>query len=177
MAVSLTFRTPRFDDAERMSALVRAEFDRRVAGDWSEAACSTFREEAGPCRLMRVIEDAFFCEICIVDDDVAGMVAFPSPDLLALSFVAAEHCRQGIGSALIEHGIREIEARAPELSLVSLNATRYAVPFYASLGFHALSPEFIHAGAVATRMALWLPYYQALRGRDPIPDRTFNPVR
>jgi predicted GNAT family N-acyltransferase len=62
-----------------------------------------------------------------------------------------------IGQALWESARAHIEAGFPEVDTVELNATRYAVHFYESVGFVPISREFEREGRRAIRMACWLP--------------------
>jgi GNAT superfamily N-acetyltransferase len=173
--VDFTFRKPDSKEMPAVSNLVCASFNRLVSADWSPTACETFREGVSAENLVRAFDAAFFGEICVLGEEIAGVVLFPTARLVALSFVATERARLGIASALMAHGIREVRHRQPDVSVVCLNATRNAFPFYMSQGFSPISPEFQHNGTVATRMALWLPYYELLHGSGRSANLSLNP--
>ena len=159
-----TYCKPTAYDLSAITELVVSTFDHAVAADWSSEASNSFRDEVSVQNLGNAIDSAFFCEVCIVDGNLAGVVLLPNPRIIALTFVSAKYRRLGIATALIEHGIREVTAHCPDVAVVCLNATRFAFPFYRAQGFFPISPEYEHRGAVVTRMALWSRYYNFLRG-------------
>ena len=175
-----TYRKPLPHDLPAITHLVVAAFDHFVAADWSSEASIAFRDEVRVDNLASAVDSAFFCEICIVGDELVGVVLFPNPRIVALTFVSSKYCRLGIASELIEHGICEVALQHPDLGVVCLNATRFALPFYLAQGFFPISPECEYCGTVVTRMALWLPYYNSLRGRATSANPSVNadaPVR
>jgi predicted GNAT family N-acyltransferase len=91
------------------------------------------------------------------EDGIAGVILMPSPTLVGLLFVHPHWLRLGIGQALWESARAHIETAFPEVNTVELNATRYAVRFYKSVGFVPISTEFEREGRRAIRMACWLP--------------------
>ena len=61
---------------------------------------------------------------------------------------------QVVQAGFLAHVAREWELSAQQ---VELNSSPYAVPAYRALGFFPISEPFRRQGAVATRMACWLP--------------------
>jgi len=51
----------------------------------------------------------------------------------------------------------ELEQHHPDVRTVELNSSPYAVAVYKALGFFPISKPYRRKGAVATRMACWLP--------------------
>ncbi|MEO5669461.1 MAG: GNAT family N-acetyltransferase, partial [Ramlibacter sp.] len=74
-----------------------------------------------------------------------------------LFFVAPGHLHRGIGRTLWEGARTYLEERHPETKTVELTSSPYALPAYKALGFFPISEPFHRGGAIATRMACWLP--------------------
>jgi len=175
--MELNYRAPRSLDLPSVTCMVRAAFDRFVAPEWSVGARANFHDEVSEENLARAFASAFYCGVCALEQEIIGVVLFPSPRLVSLTFVSPAHVRRGIASTLLGRGVRYVEQHQPEISVVCLNATRNAMPFYSAQGFFPISPEFEHCGTVATRLALWLPYYDSLHGIARRANPAFNRTR
>jgi GNAT superfamily N-acetyltransferase len=95
--------------------------------------------------------------VCEQDGQVLGVIFLPRPTLVQLLFVAPSHLRRGIARALWNAVRAHLEAEHPKVTTVELNSSPYAVGAYEALGFFPISQPFRRKGAVATRMACWLP--------------------
>jgi GNAT superfamily N-acetyltransferase len=160
----LAYRTPLNDDWSRVATTIQRAFDASVACDWTAEARATFFAEASPENLRKAFTEAFFGEVAMAGDVCVGAILLPTPRLLALLFVDPEFQRRHIASTLFSHAAAAVIAADPPVSTISLNSTRAAIPFYESRGFFRISPEFTRSGALAQRMALWLPWYRELHG-------------
>jgi len=150
-------REARTEDAAAVSALVQAGFIAHVAPDWEPSARRSFLEDTGADRMTALISEAAICLVCEEDDRLVGVIFLPRPTLVQLFFVAPEHLRQGIGKALWGAVRTHLEQHHPEVKTVELNSSPYALGAYKALGFFPISKSFKRKGAVATRMACWLP--------------------
>ena len=150
-------RTATVDDAEAISRLVCASFDRYIAPGWAEEGCQHFAAENSPDKLAPKIASAAICLVCERDAEVVGVIYLPGPTRVQLFFAAAGQVRTGIGRALWSEVRAQLAARHPEVTTVELNSSPYAVASYKALGFFPISKQFRRRGAVATRMACWLP--------------------
>lgn len=145
------------NDASAISEVVQAGFLAHVAPDWALSAQHDFlRDTTAEMLAARIAESAL---VTVYEDDgqVVGVIALPRPTLIQLFFVAPGHLRRGIGKSLWEAARTHIEERHPEVKTVELNSSPYAVSAYKALGFYPISEPFRRKGAVATRMACWLP--------------------
>jgi GNAT superfamily N-acetyltransferase len=145
------------EDAAPVSRLVHAGFKAHVAPDWEVRAQAEFLAETTPERLAIQIEGAALCLVHQADADIDGVILLPGPTIVQLFFVASSQMRQGIGTKLWEMARSRVEEGYPEVKTVELNSSPYAVAAYRRLGFFPISEPFIRKGAVATRMACWLP--------------------
>jgi GNAT superfamily N-acetyltransferase len=103
------------------------------------------------------IADAALCLVCEHDTQLLGVIFLPRPTLVQLFFVAPGHLRNGIGRKLWSAVRVELEQHHPDIRTVELNSSPYAVAAYEALGFFPISKPYRRKGAVATRMACWLP--------------------
>jgi GNAT superfamily N-acetyltransferase len=155
MNLPLRHATP--DDASAISSLVCAGFEQHIAQDWEPQAQRHFFEENQPDKLRSKIADASLCLVCEQGAEILGVIFMPRPTLVQLLFVAPGHLRHGIGRKLWRAARVELEQRHPDVRTVELNSSPYAVSVYKALGFFPISKPYHRKGAVATRMACWLP--------------------
>ncbi|HEX2654825.1 MAG TPA: GNAT family N-acetyltransferase [Xanthobacteraceae bacterium] len=151
-----TIRELRPSNAEAVSTLSLASFERFIAGSWSSAACNEYRALVSASALSNSIESCAYSVGAFNEHRLLGFLLMPRPSLVQMFFVDPELVRQGIGRSLWKYARGEVEARFPEAKTIELNASPYAVEFYRSLGFVPISKEFESKGFRATRMACWL---------------------
>jgi GNAT superfamily N-acetyltransferase len=145
------------NDAPAIAELVHAGFTAHVAPDWESSAQQSFLRDTTAEKFEAVIAQATFVAVYEERSQVLGVIALPRPTLVQLLFVAPSHLRRGIGRALWEAGRSHLEEQHPEITTVELNSSPYAVAAYKALGFFPISKPFRRRGALATRMACWLP--------------------
>lgn len=155
--IALDIRPLAASDAEAMSALGIASFERFVAPDWEPAACEVYARETTPAVLAGKLRNGAYALGAYIDAELVGFVLMPRPGLIQMFFVAPDRVRLGIGRALWEAVRAHLEGQCPEIRTVELNASPYALDFYRSLGFVPISAQFLQDGFRATRMACWLP--------------------
>jgi predicted GNAT family N-acyltransferase len=143
--------------AAEASAVIQESFLALAAGDWQPEARGAFLEATAPASLQHKLTTMTFAAGAFYEGGIAGVILMPSANLLGLLFVRPRWLRLGIGKALWESARGFIETGFPDVSTVELNATRYAVPFYRSVGFVPISAEFERDGQRAIRMACCLP--------------------
>ena len=143
--------------AAEASGVIQESFLGLVAADWHADARSSFLKSTAPASLQNKLRTMTFAAGAFSADEMAGVILMPSPTLLGALFVRLRCVRLGIGQALWESARAHIETTFPEVNTVELNATRYAVGFYKSVGFVSISAEFERDGQRAVRMACWLP--------------------
>ena len=144
-------------DAAAICELVQAGFAEHVAPDWEPSAREHFFAETSAEKLAPVIAEAAFVALYAEQGRTLGVILLPRPTLVQLFFVAPGHLRKGIGRALWEAALSHLGERHPDIKTVELNSSPYAVSAYRALGFFPISEPYRRGGAVATRMACWLP--------------------
>jgi hypothetical protein len=152
-----SIRDARPEDAAAVSALVHASFRSHVAADWEPIAQESLLADTSTGKLAARIAESVIVLVCEDHERMLGVILLPRPNLVQLCFVAQGQLGKGIGRALWEAARARLEEQFPEVETVELNASPYAVPAYRALGFYPISAPFRRGGAVATRMACWLP--------------------
>ena len=81
------------------------------------------------------IAEAIEADMVFVAEDAGEIVGVlrGRPDKLQSLFVRKDHHRQGIGRVLVAHFERE--CRQQEATVIKVQATLFAVPFYQSVGY------------------------------------------
>ena len=154
--MNLTIRELKSSDADAVSALSLASFERFIADSWSAAACDEYRVLVSATALSKGIEHCAYSIGAFDERRLLGFLLMPRPSLIQMFFVEPELVRQGIGRSLWLHARRDVEAWFPDVKTIELNASPHAIGFYRALGFAPISREFDSKGFRATRMACWL---------------------
>ena len=144
-------------DAPELSRLVQTSFLAYIAPDWEAQGRQEFLDENTAEKLAAKILNAALCLLCERDGQAVGVIFLPRPTLVQLFFVEPSCIGQGIGRALWEAAREAIERQHPDVKTVELNSSPYALNVYRALGFYPISEPYRRKGAVATRMACWLP--------------------
>ena len=150
-------REANVDDVRAISELVQAGFAMHIAADWELSAQHEFIAETEADKLASKLAEVALCLVCAHGSELVGVILLPRPTLVQLFFVAPGQLRRGIGRRLWNAARTHLEEKHPEVKTVELNSSPYAVAAYKALGFFPISKQFRRRGAVATRMACWLP--------------------
>lgn len=150
-------RDARPEDAPAISSLVHASFLAHVAPDWEAVAKETLLRDTSAEKLAARIAESVIVLVYEEAGTILGVILLPRPTLVQLCFVASGHTGKGIGRSLWEVARARLEEKFPDVKTVELNSSPYAVAAYRALGFYPISEPFLRGGAVATRMACWLP--------------------
>ena len=121
------------DDAKAIAALIQRTLQVSNAADYSVDEITNVYAgfSAGQVRERMARQDVF---VAALEDsgEIIGTVGYGGGELWAL-FVAPEHQRLGLGSALVAHV--EAHARNRGLRRIVLSASRTGIDFYEQLGY------------------------------------------
>ena len=156
------------DDASAVSAVVQSSFRAHVAPAWEPVAQDSLLADTSAEKLAARIAESAIVLVYEEEGRILGVILLPRPTLVQLCFVAPGHLGKGIGRSLWEGVRARLEERFPEVKTVELNASPYAVAAYKALGFYPISEPFLRGGAVATRMACWLPGRALARAQSAV---------
>ncbi len=154
----VTYRLMLAGEEEELSRLVMRAFDEFVALDLPEGGRENFNDYASPARL-GAPERRQDTVVAVIEGRPVGVGRIgrrnetPHVDLL---FVEKEMHGQGIARELVRRLLVIARANFPAAERVTVNATRYAVPFYARVGFAPSGEEQTVGGIISTPMEVRL---------------------
>ena len=154
----MTYRLMQTDETEDLSRLVMRGFDEFVAPDLPEGGREHFNEYASAARL-EAPERRQATVVAVSEGRPVGVGRVgrrnevPHVDLL---FVEKEMHGQGIAREIVRRLLDIARRDDPAAEHATVNATRYAVPFYSRVGFEPIGDEQTVAGIVSTPMGIAL---------------------
>ena len=89
------------------------------------------------------------------DGKLAGMIELRGDNHISMLYVDKAFHRQGIAEELVKNALREVSAGKQISDDITVNSSRYAVPFYESLGFIQYEEEKSVYGVIHTPMLLF----------------------
>lgn len=162
----VVYRAARTGEETVVSNLVARSFNEFIAPDFSEEGIEEFFKYANPRSLAKRSEGSHFVLVAEAEGEIAGMVEAREMKHISMLFVDKAHHRKGIGRELVRLAIERIMSEQPSSENVTVYSSRFAVPFYESLGFVKTSEEKIIYGVVHVPMALTLTEGRILRRED-----------
>lgn len=144
-------------DAPAISRLATHLARKFIAPDCTAEGAELLLRMLTPCHIEGLMGCGTIYWIAGGKTDIAGVIGF----MLARAhlyhlFVAESHHRRGVGRRLWEHAIQKCRGDI-HTGAVTVNSSRYAVPFYRSLGFVESDPENFRDGVISQPMRLILP--------------------
>jgi GNAT superfamily N-acetyltransferase len=79
--------------------------------------------------------------VCLAGGRLAGMIEIRHFSHISLLFVEAEYHRKGLGRKLWQTALTACLEQNPDLKVVTVNSSPYALPVYERLGFRPTAPE------------------------------------
>ncbi len=148
----LHIRPVRVAEAEEVIELVLRSFDEFVAPDYALEGVQKFHTDVTVASLVEALESGDIVLLGIGGSNIAGVVKVRDETHISWLFVAREFMTQGIGRRLLSAAVQEIMARTPAATAVTLNASPYALPIYAKMGFAVAGAETVEHGMRMTPM-------------------------
>ena len=154
----VTYRLIQAGEEEDLHRLVMRAFDEFVAPDLPEGGREHFNEYASPARLgaperRQETVVAASTRRPVGVGRVGRRNETPHIDLL---FVRKEMQGQGIAREIVGRLLEIARENNANAERVTVNATRYAVPFYARVGFRPTGEEQTVSGIISTPMEIGL---------------------
>ena len=140
--MSLTECRPAAAGEEAAIARMMARtFLQDVAPGYSLAGILEFLAFIAPVELERRREDGNRQWVAAQHGKIVGFAESREARHLVLLFTAVDKKRQGIGSALLETVRRDCRASLLERTVITVNSSPFAVPFYRAAGFRPFVEE------------------------------------
>jgi GNAT superfamily N-acetyltransferase len=143
--------------------LVARSFNEYIAPDFPEEGIEEFFRYANPRALRKRSGGSHFVIIAEADGTIAGMIEIREMRHVSMLFVDKAFHRRGVGKELFRAGLDRIKSEGRPPKKVTVHSSRFAVPFYESLGFVRSGEEKIIHGVIHIPMALNLREGKLLR--------------
>lgn len=135
-------------------AMVERCFNRFVAPGYSAEGRQAFLNYASAKQMAKRQQAGHFVLVAECDGVIAGMIEVRGNDHISLLFVDEACQGRGISRELTRRALDLCRQQQPDLRLVTVNSSPYAVPVYERLGFRAAAPEHEANGIRFTPMIL-----------------------
>ncbi|MGK7295082.1 MAG: GNAT family N-acetyltransferase [Candidatus Wenzhouxiangella sp. M2_3B_020] len=140
-------------DAQALSRLMTISADRFVAHEFPNAGREHLLADLLPEAVEARMRKGAPHLAAEIDGEIVGMIAMTGESHVYQLFVDERHHRKGIARALWERA-RDEAISETDVAAFTVNASRYAVPFYERLGFVAESAPLIRNGVTCIPMRL-----------------------
>ena len=111
--------------------LVARSFNEFIAPEFSEEGVEEFFKYANPRAFKKRIDLGYLAMVSEIDGNLAGMIEVRGSSHISMLYVDKLYHRRGVAKGLIKEAAKSLELS----SEITVNSSRYAVPFYESLGF------------------------------------------
>jgi ribosomal protein S18 acetylase RimI-like enzyme len=143
--------------------LVARSFNEYIAPDFPEEGIEEFFRYSNPRALRKRSDGSHFVIVAEAEGTIAGMIEIREMRHVSMLFVDKAFHRRGIGKALFRAALDRIKSEGRTPKKLTVHSSRYAVPFYESLGFVRTGDEMIIHGVIHIPMALTLREGRLLR--------------
>jgi predicted GNAT family N-acyltransferase len=168
MTCPIYLRLMRTGEEIEVSNLVARSFNEFVAPDFPDEGIDEFFSYANPRALQKRSEGSHFVLVAESDGDIAGMIEIKEMRHISMLFVDKAFHRRGVGNELLMAALDKIKLESSPPEMVTVNSSRFAVPFYERLGFVRSEEEKIIHGVIHIPMALSLREGRILRHENAL---------
>jgi len=154
MNIHIKFRKIRDGEEIKVCNLVARSFNEFIAPDFPEQGVEEFFLYSNPLSLKRRLEKDYFAMVAEHDGRIVGMIEIKGDNHISMLYVDKDFHHKGIASSLVKKALEEISGTNKSIKDITVNSSRYAVPFYESLGFIQYEDEKSIYGVIHTPMLL-----------------------
>lgn len=139
--MSIEIKTIDYSDISFTMNLIEECFDKFVAPDYTDKGIRTFKDSFihNPKFINKFSDGSERMYGAYSDNILVGCLSISINNMISCVFVKEDFHRKGIGTLLFDTIIKELKAN--NQSLIKLNASPYAVPFYHAIGFEDIGQE------------------------------------
>jgi GNAT superfamily N-acetyltransferase len=164
---NLTLRPLESGEDVEVTNLVARSFNEFVASDFSEEGIEEFFKYANARALQKRSEGNHFVLVAESGGVIAGMIEIREMRHVSMLFVDKAFHRKGIGMELFNAALKRIKSDNARPDKVTVFSSRFAVPFYESVGFVQTEEEKVIHGVIHIPMALALEKGRIIRNENP----------
>lgn len=163
MASLLSIRKINDYEAIEVCNLVARTFNEFIAPEFTQQGVDEFFLYSNPSALKKRLELDYFSMVAEYADKIAGMIEVKGNTHISMLYVDKQFQRKGIAKSLINNAFKHVSFEKETPKDITVNSSRYAIPFYESLGFIQFEEEksiygVIHIPMVVSFSKLENPY-------------------
>jgi GNAT superfamily N-acetyltransferase len=132
------------EESNEVFHLIAEEFDTYVKKDCTEEGVKEFFRAVS--LMLFELPENHFNVVARAERRAVGIINVRDFCHISLFFVKDTFQGRGIGRSLFERALAMCRAREPELKMIDVNASQFAVPFYEKLGFKRVGPPMVKRG-------------------------------
>jgi len=166
MTNSINLRPMGSGEEVEVSNLVARSFNEFISPDFSDEGIDEFFSYSNPRALRKRSEGSHFVLVAESDGIIAGMIEIREMRHVSMLFVDKAFQRKSLGKELLNAALERIESDGQAPEKLTVHSSRFAVPFYESLGFVQTEEEKIIHGVIHIPMALLLREGKILRNEN-----------
>lgn len=156
MRNQITYREIRPGEEFQVCQMIEACFNEFIAPEYSQEGRSEFLKYLNPEFILFRLAHNHFILVAVDGNKIAGVIEVRSNYHISLLFVKKEYQKRGIAKKLLELALVKCRQHKPDVSIVEVNSSPYAVPVYENLGFMKINIEQVANGMRYTPMTLKL---------------------
>jgi GNAT superfamily N-acetyltransferase len=156
MKSAISYREIHYGEEAEACLLVMGCFHEFVAPGYSQEGIAEFARYVDPESMRLRLVNNHFVIVALDRAAIIGVIEVRNNNHISLFFVNKDYQNRGIGRTLHELAIRKCRASSPDVAVIEVNSSPYAVGIYEKLGFVRLNEEQTTNGMRYTPMALRL---------------------
>ncbi|MEK6223312.1 MAG: GNAT family N-acetyltransferase [Thermodesulfobacteriales bacterium] len=130
-----TVRKIRAGEEIEVCNLVARSFNEFIAPEFSEEGIEEFYKYSNPREFLKRAESGYFSMVSETDGKLAGVIEFKGNKHISMLYVDKAFHKKGVAKGLIRMALEEVTSSRGNRDNITVNSSRYAVPFYEKLGF------------------------------------------
>jgi len=136
-----TVRNIRAGEEIEVCNLVARSFNEFIAPEFSEKGIEEFYKYSNPREFLKRAESGYFSMVSETDGKLAGVIEFKGNKHISMLYVDKAFHKKGVAKELIRIALEEVTSSRGNHGNITVNSSRYAVPFYEKLGFIQFEEE------------------------------------
>ena len=156
MTTLFTIRPLREGEEIQVCNLVARSFNEFIAPGFSEEGVQEFFKYANPRALKKRMESDYFAMVAEFQGEITGIIELRENNHISMLYVHKAFHRKGVAKELVRLALEEVSSNNENIEEITVNSSRYAVPFYERLGFIQYESEKSIYGVIHIPMVLTL---------------------
>ena len=141
MANTFTFRDIRPNEAIEVCNLVARTFNEFIAPEFSDQGVEEFFKYSNPREFKKRSESGYSSMIAESEGKTVGMIELKGYSHISMLYVEKSFHKKGVAKELIRTALSNLSLENSCEVDITVNSSRYAVPFYEKLGFIQFEEE------------------------------------